>query len=52
MSTNEILFWGVVVLTLMVLLMMGPGMWSSHADALLEKPLRWLKEKRGGGKQG
>ncbi len=46
MSTNEILVWGVVALTLMVLLLMGPGIWSSHSDALLEKPLRWLKERR------
>ncbi|MGA9522791.1 MAG: hypothetical protein WBV82_15090 [Myxococcaceae bacterium] len=47
MSTNEILVWGIVGLTLMVLLLMGPGMWSSHSDAILEKPLRWLRERRG-----
>jgi hypothetical protein len=46
MSTNEILIWGIVVLTGMVLLLMGPGVWSSQKETLLEKPIRWLKERR------
>jgi hypothetical protein len=43
MDVDKVMIWGIVVLTLLVLLVMGPGMWSSSTGyPLLEKPWRWL----------
>ncbi len=46
MSTNEILVWGIVGLTLMVMLLMGPGMWSNRSETYVEMILNWRKERR------
>ncbi len=35
--------WGIVVLTLLVVLVMGPGMWSSTDSSPLRYLWNWLK---------
>lgn len=48
MSVEEMMIMGVVGITVITLLFLGPGMWSSSTGyPLIEKPYQWLKAKLG-----
>lgn len=49
-EVDKILIWGVIGMTLIVLLFMGPGMWSSSTSwPVIDKALEWFKRARSDG---
>lgn len=51
-EVNKVIIWGIVGMTLIVLLFMGPGMWSSSTSwPLIDRAVQWFKRKPGGGEE-
>lgn len=52
MGIDADMIWGVVGLSVLSMLLLGPGLWSStNRYPFLEKPLGWVKARFGRGSQ-